>query len=257
MTDKVYLYGKNALTEAIKAEVNGNAGLIEKIYLTPQAETDGKLIGLLQKNELKHERVTKEEIESAVGHDTVHQGVCALLKTSKLYTPLEEVLQKAKNSPTRPVFVLLDELQDPHNVGAIIRSAAAFGATAVLMPEYDQVQVTSTVVKTSAGMVFAIPIVRIGNINTTLKKLKEDGFWIYGLAGDGDTKLHKTDFDADTVLVIGSEGAGIREKTLEACDFKLSIDIDPKCESLNASNAVAIALYEWHKQQTVEPGSLA
>lgn len=248
MTDNVYLHGKNALAEAMKAEEAGNKGLIEKIYLTPQAETDGKLIGLLQKSGWKHERVTAEEIESHVGETAVHQGVCALLHTSRIYTPLEEVLQKVKNSPTKPLLVLLDELQDPHNVGAIIRSAAAFGATAILMPEYDQVQVTSTVVKTSAGMVFAIPIVRIGNVNTTLKKLKDSGFWIYGLTGDGDTKLHSVSFDADTVLVIGSEGEGIRAKTLEACDFKLAIDIDPECESLNASNAVAVALYEWNKQ---------
>lgn len=244
----MYLHGKNALAEAIKAESSGNAGLVEKVYLTPQAEADGKLVGMLQKANWKHERVTKEEIESMVGHDTVHQGVCALLKTSRIYTQLEEVLQKAQNSPRKPLLVLLDELQDPHNVGAIIRSAAAFGATAILMPEHDQVQVNSTVVKTSAGMVFSIPIVRIGNVNTTLKKLKDNGFWIYGLDGNGDTKLHKTSFDADTVLVIGSEGTGIREKTLEACDFKLSIEIEDACESLNASNAVAVALYEWHKQ---------
>ena len=248
MTDKVYLHGKNALIEAVKAETSGNTGLIEKVFLTAQAETDGKIIGLLQKSGHKHERVTREEIESMVGHDAVHQGICALLKSSRIYTPLEEVLQKAKMASTKPLLVLLDELQDPHNVGAIIRSAAAFGATAILMPEYDQVQVTSTVIKTSAGMVFAIPIVRIGNVNTTLAKLKDGGYWIYGLTGDGETKLHKTSFDADAVLVIGSEGAGIREKTLEACDFKLSIDIDPVCESLNASNAVAVALYEWNRQ---------
>lgn len=248
MTDKVYLYGKNALAEAIKADQAGNTGLIEKVYLTAQSEADGKIIGLLQKANFKYERVTPQEIENMVGRDTVHQGVCALLHEKNIYTPLEDVLQKAKNSPSKPCLVLLDELQDPHNVGAIIRSAAAFGATAVLMPEYDQVQVTSTVVKTSAGMVFGIPIVRIGNINTTLAKLKENGFWIYGLTGDGDTKLHATTFDADTVLVIGSEGEGIRPKTLETCDFRLAIDIDPNCESLNASNAVAVTLYEWNKQ---------
>lgn len=252
MTDKVYLHGRNALIEAIKADQAGKTGLIEKVYLSPQAEADGKIIGLLQKAGLKHERVTAPEIESMAGHTAVHQGVCALLRSSKIYTPLENVLQEAKNSPRKPLLVLLDELQDPHNVGAIIRSAAAFGATAILMPEHDQVQVTSTVVKTSAGMVFTIPIVRIGNVNTTLKKLKDEGYWIYGLAGDGDTKLRTVSFDADTVLVIGSEGDGIREKTLEACDFRLSIDIEPACESLNASNAVAVALYEWHKQTNIQ-----
>lgn len=248
MTDKVYLHGKNALAEAVKAELAGNKDLIEKVYLTAQSETDGKVVGLLQKAGFKHERVTPQEIEHMVGHGTVHQGVCALLRSSRIYTPLEEVLQEVKNSPRKQLFVLLDELQDPHNVGAIIRSAAAFGATAILMPEHDQVQVTSTVVKTSAGMVFAIPIAHIGNVNTTLAKLKDSGFWIYGLTGDGETKLRTVPFDADTVLVIGSEGTGIREKTLEACDFRLSIDIDPKCESLNASNAAAVTLYEWNKQ---------
>jgi 23S rRNA (guanosine2251-2'-O)-methyltransferase len=190
-----------------------------------------------------------QEIDSMVGRDVTHQGVCALLNERKVYTPLEEVLQKAKNSPTRPLFVLLDELQDPHNVGAIIRSAAAFGATAILMPEHDQVQVTGTVIKTSAGAVFSVPIAHIGNINTTLKNLKKEGFWVYALTGDGDTNLHTTTFDTDTVIVVGAEGQGIKPKTLEACDFKLSIPIDKRVESLNASNAVAVTLYEWNKQQ--------
>lgn len=246
MSHNLYLYGKNPLEEAISVQ---KPGLIETIYLTPQAEEDGKLIGLLQKNNIKHERVTMQEIDSMVGRDVTHQGVCALLNERKVYTPLEEVLQKAKNSPTRPLFVLLDELQDPHNVGAIIRSAAAFGATAILMPEHDQVQVTGTVIKTSAGAVFSVPIAHIGNINTTLKNLKKEGFWTYALTGDGDTNLHTTTFDTDTVIVVGAEGQGIKPKTLEACDFKLSIPIDKRVESLNASNAVAVTLYEWNKQQ--------
>lgn len=242
----VYLYGRNPLVEA----ANRASGLIQKVLLTPSAEQDGKLIGALQKHGIKHERVTEAEIESFVGREAIHQGVCATLDERKLYTPLEDVLQKAKNSPTRPCLVLLDELQDPHNVGAIIRSAAAFGATAVLMPEHDQVQITGTVIKSSAGAVFSLPIVRIGNINTTLRNLKDAGFWIYGLTGEGDTHLESTEFDVDAVLVIGSEGTGIREKTLELCDFKLSIAIDSRVESLNASNAVAVTLYEWKKQQS-------
>lgn len=241
----LYLYGKNPLEEAILSK---KEGLIERVFLTPQAETDGKLIGLLQKHGYKHERVTLSEIESFVGRDATHQGVVALLNERTIYTPMDNVLLEAQNGSKRALFVLLDELQDPHNVGAIIRSCTAFGATAVLMPEHDQVQITPTVIKTSAGAVFKIPIARIGNINTTLRNLKEKGFWTYGLAGDGETKLHTTSFDADAVIVIGSEGEGIREKTLEVCDFKLSIDIDTKIESLNASNAVAVTLYEWKRQ---------
>lgn len=241
----LYLYGRNPLTEAFRA---GKSGLIEKVFLTLAAEQDTNITGLLQKHGIAHSRITLAEMEHMVGHDATHQGVCALLDEHKLYTPLAEALQKAKNSPTMPLFVLLDELQDPHNVGAIIRSAAAFGASGILMPEHDQAQVTSTVIKTSAGTVFSIPIIRIGNINTTLRNLKEAGYWTYALTGRGDTKLETAIFDTPTVLVIGSEGQGIREKTLEVCDFRLAISIDPKCESLNASNAVAVTLYEWRKQ---------
>lgn len=240
-----YLYGRNPLIEAIQSKPDA----VKRVLLTTSAEQDGKLIGILQKHGIRHERVTEAEIESLVGRETVHQGACAELQENKLYTGLDEALQMAKNSPRRPLFVLLDELQDPHNVGAIIRSSAAFGATAILLPEYDQVQITGTVIKASAGAVFNIPIVRIGNINTTLRKLKDTGFWIYGLDGKGETKLHTTVFDADTVIVIGNEGEGIREKTLELCDFRVAIDMSDKTESLNASNAVAVTLYEWRKQQ--------
>lgn len=241
----LYFYGRNPLIEAIQSKPDA----VKRILLTPTAEQDGKLTGSLQKHGIRHERVTEAEIENLVGRGTVHQGICAELQESKVYTSLEDALQMAKNSPRRPLFVLLDELQDPHNVGAIIRSSAAFGATAVLLPEYDQAQITGTVIKASAGAVFSIPVVRIGNINTTLRKLKDAGFWIYGLDGEGETKLHTTTFDADTVIVIGNEGEGIREKTLELCDFKLSIDMADAVESLNASNAVAVTLYEWRKQQ--------
>jgi 23S rRNA (guanosine2251-2'-O)-methyltransferase len=117
------------------------------------------------------------------------------------------------------------------------------------MPEHDQTQITGTVIKTSSGAVFNIPIVRIGNINTTLLQLQKKGYWVYGLTGEGDTLLTATSFDAPSVIVVGSEGNGIAKKTLEHCDFKLSIPIDPRCESLNASNAVAVTLYEFRKQQ--------
>ncbi len=245
--NKLYVYGRNPLSEALKA---GKEGLIARVFLTSAAESDGKIIGLLQKHGIKHERVTTQEMESMTGRDATHQGVCAELHEKKLYTPMETVLQEAQQSSEKPLLVLLDELQDPHNVGAIIRSAAAFGAHAILMPEHDQVQVTSTVIKTSAGAVFSLPIIRITNVNTTLRNLKDKGYWTYALDGNGDTKLADTTFDTPVVLVIGNEGGGVRPKTLEVCDFRLAITIDKRCESLNASNASAVTLYEWSKQQT-------
>ncbi len=249
MTEKTYLYGRNPLKEALLATKRGNVSIIEKLFLTKQAEEDPKVMSLIQTNKLAYDVVTYQEIESMVGKGVVHQGVCALLNESEIYTPLETVLSSAKDASRNSLFVLLDKLQDPHNVGAIIRSAVAFGADAILLPENNQALINGTVIKTSSGMTFAIPIVKIGNINTTLTKLKDNGFWTYGLTGDGDTVLHSATFDTNTVIVVGGEGDGIPVKTLEICDFKLSIATNPLCESLNASNASAVVLYEWRKQQ--------
>lgn len=248
MAEKIYLYGKNPLHEALLATKRGAPLSIEKLFLTRQASEDPKVMSDVQTFKLDYDTVTYDEIESMAGSGTVHQGVCALLKEKLLYTPFADILAKTKDVSSNPLLVLLDELQDPHNVGAIIRSAVAFGATAILIPEHAQTQINGTVIKTSSGMTFAIPIVKIGNVNTTLAKLKDEGFWTYGLAGEGDTELQKTTFDAPTVLVIGGEGEGIRMKTLETCDFKLSIKTNPLCESLNASNAATVVMYEWKKQ---------
>ncbi|MCD8508286.1 MAG: 23S rRNA (guanosine(2251)-2'-O)-methyltransferase RlmB [Candidatus Pacebacteria bacterium] len=146
--------------------------------------------------------------------------------------------------------MLLDEIEDPHNVGAIIRSAAAFGMSAVLLPSHRQAGITSTVFKTSAGAVAKIPVIQIGNINQTVDLLKEKGFWIAGLSGEETAqKLWATTFDAPFVFVIGGEGKGIREKTKERCDFLIQIPIHPEIESLNASVAAGVAGYEWKRQQ--------
>lgn len=247
MASTTYLYGRNPLQEALLFSKRKGASVIEQLYLTKSAEAESSIMSLVQSNKLTYTVVTSSEIESMVGRDVVHQGVLAKLQEKSLYSTLDEVLASA-SAKERPLFVLLDELQDPHNVGAIIRSCVAFGADAILLPEHDQTQITGTVIKTSAGTVFSIPVVRIGNVNTTLLKLKEKGFWTYALTGDGDTSLPATIFDTPSVLVIGSEGSGIAKKTLEHCDFKLSIPMSPLCESLNASNAVAVTLYEWSKQ---------
>lgn len=251
MTEKIYLYGRNPLKEALLANKRTGISVIEKLFLTKQAEEEPKVMSIIQSNKLFYDIVTYQEIENMAGRGVVHQGICALLNESALYTPFEEVLTKVKSKKRNALFVLLDKIQDPHNVGAIIRSAVAFGADAILLPDHDQSLLSGTVIKTSSGMSFAIPIVKIGNVNTILTKLKDNGFWTYGLSGDGDTKLQTTTFDTNTALIIGGESEGIRVKTLEVCDFKLAIEISPLCESLNASNAGAVVMYEWHKQQGV------
>jgi 23S rRNA (guanosine2251-2'-O)-methyltransferase len=236
--EKIYLYGKHALREALL----GNAAAVRKVFLDANAEGEADLTSLLKQHDIAWSRMKEK---TGVSQDAVHQGVIAEINPAGLYTNLESALSIA--GAGNPCLVLLDELQDPHNVGAIIRSAAAFGASAILIPEHNQSPITGTVIKASAGMVFRLPIVRIGNVNQTIRTLKEKGFWVYGLAMNGDTKLKDATFDTPTLFVVGNESDGIREKTLELCDVKLSIPMDPRCESLNAAVASAVVLYEWSR----------
>ena len=240
--EKVYLYGKHALREALLAK----PAAIQKVFLDGNAETDEELVGLLKQHNLVFSAMKSDTTAKSVGNDAVHQGVIAVINVEKLYTPLDDVI-KLFNTVTAPCFVLLDELHDPHNVGAIIRSAAAFGAHAILLPEHNQSPITGTVIKTSAGMVFRIPVVKIGNVNQTVRLLKEKHMWSYGLVMDGDTALNKAVFDTPTLFIVGNESTGIREKTLELCDVGLTIPMHPNCESLNASVAASVVIYEWSR----------
>ncbi len=238
--DKIYLYGKHALREALLAKPE----TISKVFLDMNAQDDVELAALLKKSSINVSSMKGDDSKRA-GSDAVHQGVIAVVNTERLYTPLESVLKFEGN----PCFVLLDELHDPHNVGAIIRSAAAFGASAILIPEHNQAPITGTVIKTSAGMTFRIPVVRIGNVNQTIRKLKDEHrFWTYGLVMGGDTVLKDAVFDTPTLFVVGNESDGIRQKTLELCDVGLSIPMQPECESLNASVAASVVLYEWSRR---------
>lgn len=249
--DKIYLYGKHALREALLARPLS----VQKVFLDKNAESDKELMALLQQHSIGVSSMKEDKtVTKLTDSDAVHQGVIAVINPEKLYTSFEEILKIFDPSPDsgqvqieNPCFVLLDELQDPHNVGAIIRSAAAFGAHAVLLPEHNQSPITGTVIKTSAGMVFRIPIVRIGNVNQTMRTLAEKRMWSYGLVMDGDTLLKNAGFEGATLIVVGNESTGIREKTLELCDVKLTIPMEPGCESLNASVAASVVLYEYSR----------
>lgn len=145
------------------------------------------------------------------------------------------------------VVVLMHEMNDPHNVGAIIRSAAAFGALGVIVPTHNQSPISETVERVSVGTVHNIPIVKVVNINTAILKLKEAGFWIYGLTEKGSESIYQTDFDKKSVIIVGNEHSGIDAMALKKCDFKIQIPIDKKVDSLNASVSVGIALYEFNR----------
>jgi 23S rRNA (guanosine2251-2'-O)-methyltransferase len=233
-TKPTYIYGKHSVLEAIRNRTN----IITELFIT--AEVDEGIRKIIKKNDLF---ISRKGIPASADK-FIHQGYVAKIRPEKMMTSYKEFISDLKITDNTSILIL-GEVQDPQNVGAIIRSAAAFGVSAVLFPEHNQAQMTGAVVKVSSGMAFKIPLVSIGNVNSTIKDLKDKGFWIYGLAADGDVLLHEEDFSKPSVFVIGNEQKGVREKTKEACDIILSIPIDKKCESLNAATAASVVMYQW------------
>jgi len=246
--EQTYIYGVHAVFEAL----NRAPEALRHLYFVSGKYDTEMLRKKTQELGIPFDRCDEEHVPREVDRGVVHQGVIALITPTK-------ILQTYKNFIENIVvhddtaLVLLDELTDPHNVGAIIRNAAAFGISGVLIPEYRQAPVTGTVVKVSAGMAFALPLVSIGNVNTVLRDLKEKGFWVYGLIRDGSTNMTTEQFTKPTVFVLGNEGRGIREKTEDLCDFHLSIPIEKEVESLNVASSAAVAFYAWKMQHTSKP----
>jgi 23S rRNA (guanosine2251-2'-O)-methyltransferase len=244
-SEKVYIYGRHSVVEALRDKPKS----IKNVFLE-NAESESEIVELARKHGVPVKQLGGGE-KREVGKDAVHQGIIGVLNPEALFVDLKEFLQGLDVS-NNPAIALCAEVQDPHNLGAIVRSAAAMGLAAVIIPEHRQVSVTGTVVKTSAGMVFRIPLIRVGNVNQTLATLKDAGFWTYGLDMEGEN-LTETKFDRPSVFVVGNEGAGIREKSLELCDYKLSIPMHSRAESLNAAVSAAVVFYEWSHQN---PGHL-
>lgn len=241
--EKTYIYGKHVVALALARMPQA----IKHVYFVSGGDTEA-LLSQAKQLGLPLDHCDEKHLPQGVERNVVHQGVLALVNPGKLMVPFKQFIDELAVAPETGL-VLLDELIDPQNVGAIIRSAAAFGVAGVLIPEYRQAQVTGTVVKVSAGMAFSLPLVEVGNVNTALRALKDKGFWVYGLTMDGDTALPSEQFTTPSVFVIGNEGRGIREKTEELCDFKLRIPIEQDCESLNAAASAAVTLYAWRNQR--------
>jgi len=177
----------------------------------------------------------------------VSQGVSARIVVPLL--PIEELLDKVKNTSASPLLLALDSIQDPHNLGAIIRSAVAAGANGIILPKDRSAAITGTVIKVSAGSVFHIDICVITNLVNCLKSLQDNGIWIFGTAKDGARSLYDTDLTVPACLVIGSEAKGLRPLVAEQCDLKISIPMQSALDSLNASVAAGIILFETVRQR--------
>lgn len=261
--EKIYIYGKHALAEALTSMVATRRAIVRKVFLSAEAREDEELVTLLQRaavtpEVLKTPRDAERMAEKTIGHDAAHQGVIATIDTAALVQDFrdfaaqftQEWLRSAASD--RTMLVLLDELTDPHNVGAIIRSAAAFGAAGVLIPSHNQAPITGAVVKASAGMTFRIPLVSIANVNQAVDELRRLSFVTYGLAMEGAQSLIEEKFAGPSLIIVGNEGSGIRQKTLERCDVRLRIPMDARTESLNASVSAAITMYAWSVRHGME-----
>lgn len=247
MDDKyIYIYGKHAVIEALTFRPDIVSELFVRDEVQPEIRT--KLLTTLKKvTVFKGDNIPRE-----VDKHAVHQGMIAKIDRTKLVVDFDDFKQTL-TATSDVALALLGEVQDPHNVGAVVRSAAGFGLTAVLIPKHRQAGVTGTVVKVSAGMAFKIPLVEVANVNRAIADLQKLGFFIYGLDGEGDVTLPQETFSKASVFVLGNEGEGIRAKTKEHCDSIISIPTHKRCESLNASASAAVVFYAWSVQH---PGAL-
>lgn len=236
--------GRNAVLEALRTNTP-----IDKIYLA-KGETDSALghIASTARNKgiVVVETDRRKLDERSVTHS--HQGVIAVTAV-RAYATVDDILNAAKEKGEPPLIVVCDELSDPHNLGAVIRTAECAGAHGVIIPKRRSAGLTAIVAKTSAGAVSHVPVARVPNLPSMLKELKDNGVWVFGTAADGTTSLYEADLKGPAAIVIGSEGDGMGRLVSETCDFKVSIPMKGKLNSLNASAAAAIMLYEAVRQR--------
>ena len=238
--------GRNAVIEALRA---GTA--IDKIYLQ-KGETDKTLGHIASKARAAGTVVVEADRRKldAMSRTHAHQGVIALASVRE-YVSVESILNAAREKGEAPLLVVCDEISDPHNLGAIIRTAYCAGAHGVIIPKRRSAGLTAIVAKTSAGAVSYMPVARVANIPSLLKDLKKQGIWVFGTAAEGTTRLYDADLKGPAAIVIGSEGDGMSRLVAENCDFLVSIPMRGRISSLNASAAAAILLYEAVRQRTV------
>jgi len=241
------LSGRNSVVEALRAKVPATA-----LYIASRIEMDDRVkeaITLANHRGIPVSEVTRPEIDRLTGFDSVHQGIALAVPPYNYQHPME-LLDKIISRGQKPLLVALDGITDPRNLGAIIRSVAAFGGQGVIVPQRRSTGVTASAWKTSAGAAARIPVALAANLNNSLKEFKKRGVFVVGLDGGGELSLPTFDLGTEPlVLVIGSEGKGLSRLVQENCDAILSIPISSDTESLNAGIAASVALYEVSKRR--------
>ena len=237
--------GRNAVIEALRAGTT-----IDKIFIQ-KGETDktlGHIASTARAAGVVVVDADKRKLDF-MSRTHAHQGVIALTSVRE-YVSVEDILNIAREKGEKPLIVVCDEISDPHNLGAIIRSAECAGAHGVIIPKRRSAGLTAVVDKTSAGAVEHVAIARVPNLSAAIGELKKSGLWVYGAAAEGASPMWQTDLTGPVCLVIGSEGDGIGRLVRENCDFLVSIPLKGQISSLNASAAAAVLMYEVLRQRS-------
>ena len=250
LTDKIefredLIEGRNAVIEALKS----NNATIEQIFLA-EGNTSRSINIIFAKAKEKHivvKQVDRKKLDK-ISQTGAHQGVIAQITPYK-YCEVEDILEYAREKKEVPFIVVLDEIEDPHNFGAIIRTAEICGAHGIIIPKRRNVGITPVVYKSSVGAAEYMKICKVTNLNITIEKLKKNGIWVYGADMSGENYCFDVDFKGPMALIIGSEGRGIAKLTKEKCDVLVKIPMVGRVPSLNASVAGGILMYEILKQR--------
>lgn len=229
------IYGRNAVTETL-----GSGRELDTLYVQKGASL-GKIVSLAKQRGVVVKELSDERLTAMCG-TSKHGGVAAELAAAS-YSTVEDILAAAKERGKPPFIIIADEIEDPHNLGAIIRTAEAAGADGLIIPKRRSASLNATVFKTSAGAAAWLKVARVPNLVDAIKRLKEQGVWVYGMEADG-TPYDKADLSGAVALVIGSEGFGLGRLVRENCDMILSLPMNGKVNSLNASVSAGILMYE-------------
>ena len=242
-----YIYGKNPIFEALKSNRK-----IESLYLQENIKSKSieKIIHLAQQQNIQINRITRTAMVKLVRHNH-HQGIVAQVADYDYWT-LEALLTRAFNNGKEPILAILDSIQDPHNLGAIIRSADGAGLDGIIIPKYNAVGVNPTVIKSAAGATAHIKIARVTNLAKAMDSLKQAGFWIAGTTADGDKSFFDLDYTGPLAIVLGSEGKGMRRLVQEKCDYLLQIPMFGKVNSLNVSVSAALLFFQARFQRETD-----
>ncbi|OCL27854.1 23S rRNA (guanosine(2251)-2'-O)-methyltransferase RlmB [Orenia metallireducens] len=240
----VNVEGRNPVIEALRA-----GRRIEKIFVLHSAHGGAidEIYKLAKKRNVRIEKVDNNQLDSMAGSHA-HQGVIAVAEEIK-YWDIDDLIKYAKKESDEPLLILLDELKDPHNFGSILRTVDAAGAQGVIIPNRRSVSFTPVVAKSSAGAIEYVPVAQVTNLSRTIDKLKDAGFWIGGADIDAKQTCYQANLKGALGLVIGSEGSGMRRLVKEKCDFLLRLPMKGHVDSLNASVAAGILIYETVRQR--------